>query len=112
MQVGGAPVRFNYALMDQPEGYTGRDVMIGCQAVDDERAAWWGLLKRDDCAAFSIWVQMRKSLELDARTHTPSTLAAARTTTTEKLYAQEMRAVMDEFRLSEGDVRPVFDYSK
>ena len=35
-------VRFNYKLMDQPEGYTGRDVMIGCQAVDDERAAWWG----------------------------------------------------------------------
>ena len=27
-----------------PEGYTGRDVMIGCQAVDDEGAAWWGLL--------------------------------------------------------------------
>ena len=25
------PVRFNYKLMDQPEGYTGRDVMIGCQ---------------------------------------------------------------------------------
>ena len=38
------PVRFNYKLMDQPEGYTGRDVMIGCQAVDDEGAARWGLL--------------------------------------------------------------------
>ena len=51
------PVRFNYKLMDQPEGYTGRDVMIGCQAVDDEGAAQRRLLKRTDCAAFSIYTK-------------------------------------------------------